>query len=113
MLRPWNIFLLLNETENYQRSKWSVHLNTWLYQIEEKQKLSDCIQFRDPSVLLGTQGCFVVDVVGPLSTWPACSFLTKADDTKPKNTATISYIQMWYRGPQKIVRGSLCVSEYV
>ena len=80
-------------------------MKTWLYQIEEKQTLSDCIQFMDPSVLLGTQGCFVVDVVGPLSTWPACSFLTKADDREPKT----SYFSVQYRSPQKIVRGYLCV----
>ena len=50
-LLPCNIILLL---------KWdrrSVHLKTWLYQTEEKQKLSDCIQFKDPLVSLGTQGC--------------------------------------------------------
>ena len=60
---PGTFFVFSNETENCQKGRRSVHLKTWLYQIEEKQTLSDCIQFMDPSVLLGTQGCFVVDVV--------------------------------------------------
>ena len=37
------------------------------------------------------KGVYVANVVGPLSTWPACSFLTKADDTKPKNATPASY----------------------